>query len=279
MATIRISVKKPVQPLFDRSALNAIVMSAGQKQGAGKVRSEIPDLAALLEKAAGTRPAAGAAAEETVSLTGASDETKVQERATPVFIAAAYLLVILGAVLGGLLATTWAKPSGVIKVVDGLGFFAIFYLAAQAIERLVEPLTALNIPDFGSVNKKKEEAKRNQNRQKAEDLLRKATTAAETAEAQKAVDDSAANDAKKNQIKNNTDVLVWGAATFVAMLASGAMGLYLLKAVGVEVQQVWLDVAVSGLAIGAGTKPLHELITYMKNKNEAADDEGGGSEE
>jgi hypothetical protein len=284
MATIEVTARRPVRGGLDPSTLNAVILSAGLMEKSGRRAAETPDLSALVKEVAEAAPAAS----EKVSLIGVSDEKKT-EHATPWFIGAAYLIVAAGAVLGAFLSSTWVRPSGNINIVDGIGFFAVFYLAAQAIERLVEPLTALNLPEFGSKNKRVEEINLAKNLQEAARLAaspldqkneKGAGKSADDA-AQKAANQAAENAANINRIKNNTGVLVWGVATFVAMLVSGALGLYLLKAVGVDVAENyrWMDVIITGLAIGAGTKPLHDLISNMKNKTTSAGDQKGGSED
>ncbi|MHC1781951.1 MAG: hypothetical protein AB9891_04145 [Anaerolineaceae bacterium] len=268
MATIKISAQRSVLSGVDHSALTSLLVSAGPnaKPGAGKGKDEAPDLRDLLNRAVG----AGAAA-ETVSVTGTSDETKDKEHPTGWFVAAAYLLVALGAWLGAMLATVWVKPATTYGLVDGIGLFAIFYVAAQAMERLMEPLAGLELPNFGG-SRKVEENKRDQNIAKAVNLLRAGTEAKNT-DAQKKADESAGNQAKANQIKNNTQVLVWATASFLSMLLSGAMGLYLLETVGVKGAPVWLNILVTGLAVGAGTEPLHKLIKLIEKKTEESSEE------
>jgi disulfide bond formation protein DsbB len=266
MATIKISAQRPARGGLDRATIDAVIMGVGRKQEGGKEEGGPPDLGGLLEKISGARAAA-----ETVSLTGTSDETKDKEHPTGWFVAAAYLLVALGAWLGTMLATVWTKPNTTYGVVDGIGLFAIFYVAAQAMERLMEPLAGLQLPSFGG-SRKVEENKRDQNIAKAVNLLRTGTKATE-ADAQKKADESAGNQARVNQIKNNTQVLVWATASFLSMLLSGAMGLYLLETVGVKGAPVWLNILVTGLAVGAGTEPLHKLIKLIEKKTEENSEE------
>jgi len=47
--------------------------------------------------------------------------------------------------------------------------------------------------------------------------------------------------------------------------------LELLKSVGVASAPVWLEILVTGLAVGGGTKPLHDLIKQLQAKNKAED--------
>jgi hypothetical protein len=67
----------------------------------------------------------------------------------------------------------------------------------------------------------------------------------------------------KDQVANRT-VLIWGLATAVATLASAVSGFYLLHSVaganwdGIP---IWADALITGLIVGSGTKPVHDLIT------------------
>ncbi|WP_127502279.1 hypothetical protein [Actinoplanes solisilvae] len=59
-------------------------------------------------------------------------------------------------------------------------------------------------------------------------------------------------------------VLLWGVATAVATLISSLCGFYLLHGIagpkwdGIP---VWVDALVTGVVVGSGTKPVHDLIT------------------
>ena len=62
----------------------------------------------------------------------------------------------------------------------------------------------------------------------------------------------------------NLNLLLW---SFLAMLASGSLGLLLLRSVGLTGAPVWADIFVTGLAIGSGTKPLHDLISNLQQSS------------
>jgi hypothetical protein len=61
-------------------------------------------------------------------------------------------------------------------------------------------------------------------------------------------------------------------AALLGALLSGALGLYFLSLVGMQVKQ-WVDIFFSGLVIAGGTKALHELIKSL----EAVKTGGGGT--
>jgi hypothetical protein len=68
------------------------------------------------------------------------------------------------------------------------------------------------------------------------------------------------------------------------MAVSAALGLYLLHAVGLpegswrggpfsaQGLRRWVDLLVTGLAVGGGTKPLHDLISNLQASKEAKKD-------
>jgi hypothetical protein len=63
-------------------------------------------------------------------------------------------------------------------------------------------------------------------------------------------------------------VIFWAFATIVAMLGSALLNLYFLRAVGISSASRWLEVLATGLIIGAGTKPLHDLTTAINARKE-----------
>lgn len=142
----------------------------------------------------------------------------------------------------------------------GFNTFAVMYVVAQAIERLEDPFVpflgrakiASNDKSGGAstVGQRKAIADRDKAVVAAINDPSKAATAAN---AQRTVD----------QVRANLTLLMWGTSSALAMIASGWFGLYLLKDIGVVSVPLWVDSAVTGLAIGAGTKPLHDLISNM----------------
>jgi hypothetical protein len=50
------------------------------------------------------------------------------------------------------------------------------------------------------------------------------------------------------------------------MLVAAAMKLYLLNTVGITAGTPWEEILATGLIIGAGTKPLHDLVQMMSTK-------------
>jgi hypothetical protein len=65
-------------------------------------------------------------------------------------------------------------------------------------------------------------------------------------------------------------VIFWAVATVIAMLGSASLHLYFLQAVGISSASRWLEVLATGLIVGAGTKPLHDLTTALTARKEQA---------
>lgn len=106
------------------------------------------------------------------------------------------------------------------------------------------------------------------------------------------VDLAAAAQAELDQRRADKSVAYWAVASVVGLLFSGTLGLYLLHTVGLHGDGVvaddnwrfglmsWpglrhmLDILVTGLAIGGGTKPLHDLISNLQSAKDAKKDPG-----
>jgi hypothetical protein len=157
-----------------------------------------------------------------------------------------------------------------------LSMFATFYVAAQAIERLLEPLSnALLNKDSveGTYASAVDDAAK-----KAEDLANLASgggaTAAQLTTAKAAVETALKAVAKaKNGIDFLTQtraVVFWALASIVGMVASASLKLYFLLLVGINPAPRWMEVLATGLIIGSGTKPLHDLISTISAKKDAA---------
>jgi hypothetical protein len=75
----------------------------------------------------------------------------------------------------------------------------------------------------------------------------------------------AAAKARQDRAQSNRTILIWGLATALATAASGASGFYLLHMIAASdwTTQLpnWVDALVTGLVVGTGTKPLHDLIS------------------
>jgi hypothetical protein len=205
---------------------------------------------------------------------GVSDDTKTKEYADWRLVGLSYVLLVLGVWLGNLLAS---KATGVTftasqDTLGTIGFLALFFVMAEAMERLMEPVAELNLRFIGSArigkqNQQDKDAKAAEDSADPSTRNEKATAAANSA-------------AEANGIAANTKVFIWALASFIAMLASGATKVYFLQAIGFNGIPDYLNVLITGLVIGGGTKPLHDLITLIEKKSDTASakaDDGNGN--
>lgn len=72
--------------------------------------------------------------------------------------------------------------------------------------------------------------------------------------------------AKAAQVKADRGAAAHGIAAVLGVAASCAFGLFLLQSIGFHVSNT-IDTLVTGLLISAGTKPLHDFISGLQNKN------------
>ncbi|MEV4629287.1 hypothetical protein AB0J90_23795 [Micromonospora sp. NPDC049523] len=79
--------------------------------------------------------------------------------------------------------------------------------------------------------------------------------------------------AQVERARGNRTIVAWGIATALATVASSAGGFYVLHAVaGPEWDglPVWVDAIVTGVMVGSGTKPVHDLISRVQGAKEQA---------
>jgi hypothetical protein len=142
------------------------------------------------------------------------------------------------------------KPHAAATVAAGVSVFALFYISAQAIERLLEPFASLD-----PVKKRLVKVRDAANAKAIADGGA-GGTADLAAEAQAALETWRANRA----------AVLWASATILGMAASALLGTYFLAAILVgSTAPMELDILVTGLAIGGGTKPLHDLISRIES--------------
>lgn len=168
---------------------------------------------------------------------------------------------------------SYADPSPPSRPAEGLTIFAVFFVAAMGLERLLEPFAllfgtntraALTDAVSDAQNKVDEAHALAVSGQRAA-ALGTATAAAESA-LQRAADAKAAHE----KAKANRAVGFWALASSAGIAVAAVLKLYLLTTVGVARPGRILDVIATGLIIGAGTKPLHDLVTLISAKKEAA---------
>jgi hypothetical protein len=199
----------------------------------------------------------------TTALVGESSPSK-KESADPRLILLSYILILIGTVIGTVFSTVWPKTKLIYTPLDGLSLFTFFFILAYALERFIEPFSEF---EFGKYNfgsrRKKVEAERDKHIFNVQIALSQGTDATQL---QNDANTAADLDAKANAIKANTKVLMWAFASFIGILLSGLTGIYILEIVGIKGIQEWLNVLITGLAIGAGTAPLHKFTKILEKK-------------
>jgi hypothetical protein len=206
-------------------------------------------LVAVRRQLVPTARAAGVPAAEPVTEDVAA-AAREDERPDFAWVVTAWLLVVGGAFAGyGLYE--WIDPKAFEPGAD-ISLFAPLYILAQGIERLLEPFTSA----FGKTEGKTKNEAANERDQALADAK---------------LEVCAEKQALVNRIRRNRAVIVWGAASLLAMLACGAFGIRLLSAARFDVPAFW-DIALTGLAVGAGTKPLHDLISNIQKAKESRED-------
>jgi hypothetical protein len=141
--------------------------------------------------------------------------------------------------------------------------FAPIYAAAQAIERLLEPIAARYKPT-----------------DEQKDALKAATEQKLTAStpqerSQAAAEEQAASNALRKR-RSERALIYFAVASCISLVLSGVLGLGILQAMAKDNEHLKeylgaIDVALTGLVIGAGTKPLHDLITRLEKSKDSSD--------
>jgi hypothetical protein len=190
----------------------------------------------------------------------------------------AYALVVAGAAVGWALFK-WRDPKPFVPGA-GISLFAPMYILAQSIERFLEPFTTGlgATKDSDGVTGAKDAKTTKKAAQKARDDAlalalggTEASGAATTTNPAAALRTAAQAQALVDRIRRNKTLIAWGIASAVAMVACGAFGVRLLAAAGFDVPVFW-DIAITGLAVGSGTKPLHDLISNIQKSKTAKED-------
>ena len=195
------------------------------------------------------------------------------------YMLGAYLAVVVAALLGWWIAEEWGHDP--FTPAAGISIFALLYIFAQALERLLEPFARFVGAEAPDVTGEADGPERVDNREAVKqrvdkrEAVKQRNLSLEARHAENAAKWQAAIDL----VRANAAVALWAAASVLAILASAWLGIRLLTLVGVSEPHVFVDVLVTGLVIGAGTKPLHDLIKNIEKSKQKKEDppETGGS--
>jgi hypothetical protein len=177
-------------------------------------------------------------------------------------------LLALGAAIGVYLLD---KGLYAFKPNPGISMFAIFYVFAQALERITE-LVSLVVPDAGGTRSSLG-AGRIAKRSAIEARDSRLARALSAPDAQ-SVSDAARAQGDLDRIRLNRAVLGWTFTSALAMAGAGLLGLRLIDTISStsNAAPVWVDLVVTGLVIGGATKPLHDLIAGLQDSRKARQD-------
>jgi hypothetical protein len=172
--------------------------------------------------------------------------------ATWVFLA----LVVGGAIAGAVLDGIFHAGGTPLKLAEGVSVFGLVVLAAQLVERLIEPFSGL--PVGGDKKAKVKEAE-----------TRAAAAHSDPTDPGKA-GDAALAQADVDKVTQRRRMIFWGVATALGSIISGAFGVHFLSLLlhSSNPPDRWVDIAVTGLLIGGGSQPLHDLIEKVKESKE-----------
>ncbi len=122
--------------------------------------------------------------------------------------------------------------------------FAALFVFAAAVERLIEPLSRW-MPGRG-----------------AQERYERALADLDNG-VPGAIHAAAFHRAAADQARASRSLIMWGVATFLATVLSAGAGFYLLRMISADAGwhgvSAWVDALVTGLIVGSGTKPLHDL--------------------
>jgi len=166
-------------------------------------------------------------------------------------VAAAVSFLAVGYAAGLVVHLVWFNDKQPFRVAGNISTFAMLFVLALAIERIIQPLS----PGLGldSTELKEDLRKLQAGEPPGAD---KPTT---VQQAQAAVDDA----------RSKTALVTWGLASGLGFLLTAALNVTLLTSIleaGSNRPWYFLDLLVTGFVIGAGTKPLNDLVTRLEKK-------------
>jgi len=239
--------------------------------------------------------------------TNVSDEVKSLLAANPPtwqWILSAFVILAAGAA-GAYFLWKGLKPADFMPS-SNYATYAGLFIMALAIERILEPFSGLFLPATKEKKAaSRATAARAKRAQTAATLsgpratvvipagpAKKAAVAQQTAVAQRAAaarktvavaqSEAAVAQTAHHRSQSARAVLMWATASVLAMLVCASLGIFLLRSVETpgpakttaspapapakDPNRV-LDLLVTGLVVGAGTKPLHDLITQIQTSS------------
>jgi hypothetical protein len=177
--------------------------------------------------------------------------------ASTLAVLAGFALVGLG-LLGSYAFKATGHQATPFQIGNQMSAFGALFVFSAAVERVLEPFSQW-LP--GS-------------RTKAD--YERAIAAMSNRHPSVSLADVATAKARMDRARANRTVVVWGLATGLATLISAWGGFYLLHMLsaspGWDLVPRWVDALVTGLVVGSGTKPLHDVLSRVQKSKESAED-------
>jgi len=161
------------------------------------------------------------------------------------------------------------SPGSGNSPVDGMTIFAVFFVSATAIERLLEPVSIWLVPKDDA--KKEADESKGKAKVAVAQAQGKASDSAQAITAKDSIGDAAQKKANLAEKEWQRSVVMWTIASIVGMAVAASFKLYFLGTVGIAYASRWQEILATGLIIGAGTKHLHDLTELLGAKKEAAE--------
>jgi len=164
-----------------------------------------------------------------------------------------YTVLGLGLAVGAFF-TAWdlhGSASSTYRIDNQWSALTGLFILALAIERVLEPFSRILGPDATKRKVRKDEALAGSRAADRKDRAPDFDNAIEIS-------------------RRLTAVVTWGVATGLGFLLCAVLNITLMQAVranGSGQPPFWADLLVTGLVVGAGTKPLHDLVANIERKN------------
>jgi hypothetical protein len=161
-----------------------------------------------------------------------------------------FIVVAIGAAAAFAL-NRWGNHATVFEIGSSTSTYAGLLVFAGAVERVLEPFSGW-LPGAHAKND-----------------YEKSVAALANGNPQANLRAVAEAKARLDHAESNRTVLMWGLATAVSTVAAAAGGFYLLHMIAATGWTGnipdWVDALITGLVVGTGTKPLHDLITRAQD--------------
>lgn len=190
-----------------------------------------------------------------------SAASTVASGATVPMVAGAMLAVALAAFLMWEAYHSWIKPAPIHFMTGYVPYAGVVFMTA-GLERFLEPLSQVLLPS--------EPAKQAAASSKSQARATGADPAKDAAAVASKAAEAANKQAEADQRRTLRTIVFWAIASICGLGISGGFGFFLLQSVSTTPVNSFLDLAITGLTIGAGTKPLHDLITSVQAKAASA---------